>query len=377
MFNGIKIIDGHVHPSESFCGSDVFSFFAAHSPVTDAISLCTVAHSRYLSLTPSALAVKAAHPESTYVFSALDMSEYYLHPDTLGEHMAECGERLIAMGCDGIKMLEGKPQMRKMHPIPDFDAPVWEPFWAWAEENRVPILMHVNDPENFWDAANAPAFAVQQGWLYDDSYVNNEAQYAQILAVLSRHPRLCISFAHFFFMSAQLGRLAAILDEYQNVRVDLTPGIEMYENFSRDIDAARDFFARYQKRIIYGTDIGGRCVLMGEGRAFDTAENFRRGEIVRRFLAGTEPCEIASDGHFLVNRPAFTLHPLALGGDALADLLSRNFERFGGTAPRAVNAAAVRRECALLRREMAAMEAAVPSFVGITAQIELAEKFFA
>lgn len=377
MYNGIKIIDGHVHPSESFGGGDIAAFFAAHSPMTDAVSLCTVAHSRFLSLTPSALAAKAMHPESTFVFSSLDMSEYYLHSDTLGARMAECGERLIAMGCDGIKMLEGKPQMRKMHPIPDFDAPVWDAFWAWAEEKQVPILMHINDPENFWDAANAPAFAVQQGWLYDESYVNNEAQYAQMLAVLARHPRLCISFAHFFFMSAQLDRLAAILDEYENVRVDLTPGIEMYENFSRDIDAARAFFARYQRRIIYGTDIGGRCVLMGEGRAFDTAENTRRGEIVRCFLAGTEPCTIASDGHFLVNRPAFTLRPLALGADALADILSGNFERFAGAAPRAVDAAAVRRECALLRRETAALRAAVPSFVGDTAQIELAEKFFA
>lgn len=197
MYNGIRIIDGHVHPSESFGAGDIAAFFAAHSPMTDAVSLCTVAHSRFLSLTPSALVAKAMRPESTYVFSALDMSEYYLHPDTLGARMAECGERLIAMGCDGIKMLEGKPQMRKMHPIPDFDAPVWDAFWAWGERKQVPILMHLNDPENFWDAANAPAFAVQQGWLYDDSYFNNEAQYAQMLRVLSRHPRLCISFAHF------------------------------------------------------------------------------------------------------------------------------------------------------------------------------------
>lgn len=82
--------------------------------------------------------------------------------------------------------------------MPDFDAPCWEPFWAWAEEAGVPFMWHVNDPENFWDAAHAPAFAVAQGWLYDDSYINNEAQYAQVLSVLARHPRLRIVFAHFF-----------------------------------------------------------------------------------------------------------------------------------------------------------------------------------
>lgn len=377
MFNGLKLTDAHVHPSESFCGKAVFSFFSTHSDMTDAISLCTVSHSRYLSLTPQALAVKSMHPERTYVFSSLDLSEYYLHPDTLGERMAQCGERLIEMGCDGIKMLEGKPQMRKKHPIPDFDAPVWETFWAWAESRQVPILMHINDPEDFWDAENAPAFAVQQGWLYDESYVNNEAQYAQILNVLSRHPRLCLCLAHFFFMSAQLYRLALILDKYPNVRIDLTPGIELYENLSRNIDAARGFFARYSKRIIYGTDIGGRCVLMGEGRAFDTAENIRRGEIVRLFLAGSDSVDIASDGHFLVNRPIFTMHPLALDKTALADILSLSFESFVGGAPRRVNGAAVLRECGILRTEMHALDAALPDFVGDLSQIELAEKFFA
>ena len=97
-----------------------------------------------------------------------------------------------------------------------------------------------------------------------------------MLSVLARHPRLRIVFAHFFFMSAQLDRLSGILDRYENVSVDLTPGIEMYENFSAAPERARAFFVRYADRIIYGTDIGGRCVLMGEDKAFDEAENLRR-----------------------------------------------------------------------------------------------------
>ena len=55
----------------------------------------------------------------------------------------------------------------------------------------------------------------------------------------------------------------------------------MYENFSAGIDRARAFFDRWHDRIIYGTDIGGRCILMGEEKPLDERENLRRPEIVR------------------------------------------------------------------------------------------------
>lgn len=125
----------------------------------------------------------------------------------------------------------------------------------------MPILWHVNAPETFWDDKNAPSWAKERGWFYDDSYINNEEQYGQVLRLPERHPRLKIFFAHFFFMSAQLDRLDAIMQRYPNIMVDLTPGIEMYENFSKDIGSAGAFINKYSKHIVYGTDIGARGVL--------------------------------------------------------------------------------------------------------------------
>ena len=375
MYNGIKIIDAHTHNAQQF-DPEYFAAFLARTG-TDAACVNTVAHSRCISLTPQALALKELFPGRFYVFGGLDMSEYYLHPETLGEHMAAYGRRLLEMGCDGIKMLEGKPQMRKMYPVPDFDAPCWEPFWAWAEEAGIPFMWHVNDPENFWDREHAPAFAVAQGWLYDGSYVNNEAQYAQVLNVLARHPRLKLIFAHFFFMSAQLDRLAGILERFSGVCVDLTPGIEMYENFSAAPDASRAFFDRFHDRILYGTDIGGRCILMGEHKEFDEAENLRRPEIVREFLTLDGETEIASDGHFLIGRPAFTMRGLGLRGDRLAEILGTNFTRAAGTAPRPVCGGDVLAECARLRRLMPVLGAKLPGFVPEFSVIEYAEKIFA
>ena len=234
----------------------------------------------------------------------------------------------------------------------------------------------MNDPENFWDLEHAPAFAIQQGWLYDDSYVNNEVQYAEVLNILARHPALKIDFAHFFFMSAQLDRLDEILARYANVRVDLTPGIEMYENFSAGIDRARAFFDRWHDRIIYGTDIGGRCILMGEEKPLDERENLRRPEIVREFLALDGEREIASDGHFLIKRAPFTMRGLALHGERLGEILGGNFVRFAGV-PRAADAAAVLDECARLRARLGEMDAKYPNFTPDYSVVRYAEQVFA
>ncbi len=74
------------------------------------------------------------------------------------------------MGADGIKLIEGKPTMRKVLPIPDFDKEVWDPFWDYCEKSGFPILMHVNDPEEFWEKDKIPSWAKSQGWGYDETY---------------------------------------------------------------------------------------------------------------------------------------------------------------------------------------------------------------
>lgn len=320
------IIDGHVHVSAQ-TNIDYLADFLEKTN-TDKANIIACSHSKLFSLTPLALKMKEKSPNRFYVFTAPDVKAYEEHQKDLGEYMVEYLKALIDKGCTGIKLLEGKPQMRKMYPIPDFDLDIWEPFFKWCEDEQIPILWHVNDPEDFWDSENAPSFAIKQGWLYDETYVNNEDQYRQVLTVLKKHPKLRIDFAHFFFMSNQLDRLSKILNEFENVMIDITPGIEMYENFSKDINKTKIFFEKYHNRIIYGTDIGGRCVLMGEGKTFDEKENFRRPIIVREFLSENKDILIESDGHYLIDRKPFMMKCLNLNEERLEEILSLNFLRF-------------------------------------------------
>ncbi len=85
-----------------------------------------------LSLVPDAVLLKAAFPERVYLFGGMDISPLFIRPDQVGVAFADYVETLRGLGADGIKMIEGKVQMRKLLPIPDFDSPVYEPYWqSW------------------------------------------------------------------------------------------------------------------------------------------------------------------------------------------------------------------------------------------------------
>ena len=316
-------LDAHLHISPGFKGEDVLRFMDRTG--TEKAVLQSVYHTSFGPLTPVALTMKQAHPDRFFVFGAPDRRLYFGDTEHIGEKVVEDLKPFFDKGMDGVKFLEGKPTVRKMCPVPDFDSEAWEPFFAFLEENGIPLTWHVNDPAAHW-AKDVSPWLVKQGWAYDETYINNEVQYAQVLNVLDRHKKLKAILAHFFFMSDSRDRLAKILDGHPAVRVDLTPGIEMYENFSAENEASAAFFEKYRDRIIYGTDIGGRCILTNEGCPFNERENLRRPEIVKYFLTGTEPVEIRSDGDYIIDRKPFILRPLALRGERLEEIAHGNLE---------------------------------------------------
>lgn len=342
MKNNKKILDAHIHISPEISPSELNNFIDETN--TDMAVIQAVAHSKCKSLVPEALAMKIISPGKYYVFAAPDLDMYYSNKEVIGQNQKEYIREMIKLGCDGVKLLEGKPQMRKAHPIPDFNEMCWEPFWDYLEHEQIPVMWHVNDPEQFW-SSNVSAWLVKQGWAYDDSFINNEAQYSQVIEVLDRHPKLRICFAHFFFMSAQLERLSGILDKYPNVMIDLTPGIEMYENFSKNSIESKEFFIKYQDRICYGTDIGGRCILTNEGCAFNKKECEIRPQIVRYFLEGNDEKIIESDGNYIIEKTPFVMQPLNLDGSVLEKIYLNNIINLIGKESNAVDIDGIKQVC--------------------------------
>ena len=265
--------------------------------------------------------------------------------------MAKFVDNMRLCGCDGLKIIEGKPSMRRfMAAIPDFDLPCWEPLWNYLEKTQFPVLWHLNDPESCWGKPeDAPRHIRLGNELYDETFPNNEAQYAQMDAILQRHPNIKFIFAHLYFMSAQLPRLAALLDKYPNVMVDITPGLEIYVNLSQNMEEAAAFFEKYQDRILYGSDIGARCVLADGFAPLNEAECLARMEMIDGLLTpGTEQI-MKEDGRYLINTDDFTLRGLSLSEETLNKIYWQNFQRYVGAAPAKVNPRRIIKECRRIR----------------------------
>ena len=342
-----KRIDCHVHYALPLSPETLIDFMDKTD--THMANLVLVPHTQRLSCLPDAMMAKNKYPDRFYVFASLDASGYYAHAKDLGKHMAAHAKRMMACGCDGIKIIEGKPNMRKILPIPDFDLPVWEPFWACAEKEQIPILWHVNDPEEYWHPELVSEYRRNMGDVYDDTYPTSEGQYSQIFHILERHPNLKIIFAHFFFMSDKLERLGKLFDTYPNIMVDMTPGSEMYRILSANHEEAEAFFHKYAHRILYGTDAAARCVMLQLMTGFDETENLNRVELINSFFS-PETDEIrGSDGAYLLDVPDFYFKGLDLTEEELNLIFCKNFQRFAGETPKPVNPKLVRKECRRIR----------------------------
>ncbi len=309
------------------------------------------------------LVIKAHHPRTFYVMAGLSHATALSGGRVAAPSLVAQLDAFKAMGCDGMKMLD-KPTSRQILNIPVTD-PYWAGYWARIEELGLPIVWHVNDPEEFWEPDKLPAWAKALNWGYGPNDVQKEALYAEIDAVLARHPRLKAIFPHFYFLSADLPRAGRFFDEHPSISFDLAPGIEFLYNLSRDVAASREFFIKYQDRIIYGTDLASRQTAQ---------EGEYRAGIVFRWLETEDTYRIPAGVDFLLGKPEDGLiHGMALPDDVLAKLYGGNFTRLAGAAPKALNYGLVAEE---LERE-AAIAAAMSGKPAADTEAAQAARIFA
>ncbi len=236
-------------------------------------------------------------------------------------------DALWKIGFDGMKMVENKPSLRKKLGVA-FNDPRYDSFYKKLEELQIPLLSHVADPEECWDRALIPDWAYDAGYFYGDgTYEEKETLYAEVEDVLTRFPRMKVILAHLFFMSADLERLDSLLERHPNVCLDLVAGTEMYWNFGKRPVEWREFFLKYQDRIIYGTDNSNLYNAV-------ELENARITNRLERDFLTTSGTVHAWDK---------TTQGIALPEDVQKKILRENFLRLTGGAPRPLDRAAAAR----------------------------------
>jgi hypothetical protein len=187
---------------------------------------------------------------------------------------------------------------------------------------------------------------------------------------------LKVIFAHFFFLSNQLDRLAGYLDEFPFMHIDLTPGIEMYHHFAKRPQVTRDFFLKYQDRILFGTDIGAKALLAPSQEGIEPEESKLRIDLVRSFLEIDGAFRLDTEKVNLFGKFEGDFQGIHLPESTLTKIYHQNFEKLARAEPQAVHPQAVIEECQRLKGLIPIMGAAQPGEAGDTSVVEMVIQYF-
>ena len=132
-----------------------------------------------------------------------------------------------------------------------------DPVWAASARLRLPVFIHTADPQEFWQ----PIDLRNERWLElalfprrrypPESFPTFEQLVTERDNLLRRHPRTTFVIAHMGWHANDLNRLAKLMEELPNVHTEV--GAVLHE-IGRQPRAARDFFVRFQDRILFGKD---------------------------------------------------------------------------------------------------------------------------
>ncbi|MFX1513419.1 MAG: amidohydrolase family protein [Promethearchaeota archaeon] len=125
------------------------------------------------------------------------------------------------------------------------DDPDLDPIFERMEDYNFIFLVHVSDPDLFYDKRYQPV----------SRYGRKEEHLKELENVLVKHPKLRVQGAHFASQPEHLDNLSRWLDRFPNLSIDTASARWMTREFGRQRKRAKEFFERYQDRILFGSDV--------------------------------------------------------------------------------------------------------------------------
>ncbi len=157
------------------------------------------------------------------------------------------------------------------------DDPDLDPIWQTAARLNIPVIIHVADPALFFEPIDNKnerwlELALFPGRQYPrDQFPSFEDLMGERDRMFARNPKTRFINAHFGWHGNDFGRAAKHLDTLPNVVLEVAA--VLYE-FGRQPRAAREFFTKYQDRVLFGKDAYEPSEYPYYWRVFETTDEY-------------------------------------------------------------------------------------------------------
>ena len=260
-----RVVDVHTH-----WGAPREEAVAAEIDVMDRMNLAAAVNldaGRTDGTLPAWMKLKQSVPSRIAVFAKFTKKDFerVREPGFFDDLVREL-EKAAKMGIQGVKiwkdlgmLIEEGPGQRLR-----IDDSRLDPFWAKCGALGLPVFIHTADPKEYWypltyNSLHYGARAEEDQYYRMPGMPRWEDLIAQRDHVLEKHPKTTFIGAHFGSMTFDLQGLAERLDRYPNFHVECAARLRILGRLNPQ--AVRDFFVKYQDRILFGTDgfvlIGG------------------------------------------------------------------------------------------------------------------------
>ena len=201
--------------------------------------------------------LKGRYPKRFLVFANIDFSK--IDEPNFGENAAKQLEEDVRNGASGLKIFKNlgltlKDKTGKRVPTDD---PRLDPIFKKCAELGIPVLIHTGEPRSFFD----PHDKYNERWLElkmfprrarpADRFPSWKKVMSEQFNLFAKHPKTIFIQAHFGWMANDLVSLGAIIDTYPNVYPEVAA---IVAELGRQPRFAREFFIKYQDRVLFGKD---------------------------------------------------------------------------------------------------------------------------
>lgn len=197
------------------------------------------------------------YPDRFIVFTQMDYRRVNA-PDFSHKAVAQLDDA-VHRGARGLKVLKdlGLEVRDRSGKLLRIDDSRFDPVWEECGRLGIPVAIHTSDPEAFFlpvNRYNERYEELQENptWsFYGHGYPKKEELLEERNRVFERHPRTSFIALHVANWPENLDAVSSWLDKYPNMVVEF--GAREAE-LGREPRRAREFFLRYQDRILFGTD---------------------------------------------------------------------------------------------------------------------------